>query len=128
MDAENLATGHCSGTRGSFAAIALADVQPEQALQDVRTLLRQRSWVNREDARRANRLVCLGDLLMRLGRTEEAIRAYELANEGTSSPAKERLAVAVLYHQIQDAAAPQLLTAAASERRNWPPRARGLRC
>lgn len=104
-----------------FRAVAMAATQPEQALLDARTLLRQRSWVNGELRAGSGRLVCVGDLLMRLGQTDEAIRAYELASRGDSSLAKERLAIAQLYRVVQEGGSPQLLEAAVGRTQKLAP-------
>ena len=77
-----------------FRAAALVGTEPERACKDLQTLLRQGAWVEAEQQSGAGRLIFAGDLLWRLGRPDEARRAYELAGESSTLEITERIAVA----------------------------------
>jgi hypothetical protein len=83
-----------------FRAAALCDTQPDRALKDLQTLLRQRTWLEQQQRSGGGRLLALGDLLLRLGRVDEAVHAWERG--GDSAAIRERCAVALVSARLRD--------------------------
>ncbi len=83
-----------------FRAMALSRGDPARAADEMRRLLRQRPWCEREKKVGGRRLLVVGDLFFRLDRLDDAIRAYELA--GPSLAARERLGLVSILRQTRN--------------------------
>src|SRR5205085_4960683 len=83
-----------------FRAATMVDVFPRRAVRDFQTLLRQRTWIEKERRAAGARIIFAGDMLLRLGRPDDAVNAYNLASVSATSELKERLAVAGMFAQV----------------------------
>jgi tetratricopeptide (TPR) repeat protein len=83
-----------------FRAAAMLDVFPKRAVRDFQSLLQQRHWIEAERSVGGARIVYAGDALLRFGRPEDALRAYELSSIVMPESLNERVAVATLFAEV----------------------------
>ncbi len=83
-----------------FRTAAFMDDDHEQSVKDFKRLIRQRSWVEKEQRAGGGMLIFVGDSLLNMGQADDAVHAYELAMVSPQAEVKERLAVATVYAEI----------------------------
>jgi hypothetical protein len=79
-----------------YRALAAEPHDRQRSAADARALLRQTGWLARTASSAPAQLVCLGDLLVRLGLAGEAVAAYERAAAAGVDVAPERCMLAKL--------------------------------
>jgi tetratricopeptide (TPR) repeat protein len=82
-----------SGSGSFFRGIVARDEHPDRARRDLRALLNRVAWVETEKRVGGGRLVAMGDGLAQLGCSDDAAKAYALAEEAGDSRAAARLAL-----------------------------------
>lgn len=83
-----------------FRAMAMQDVLPDRSVKDFETLLRRRAWVEAECRVGGGRIIYAADALLRAGRVDDAVRAYELVWAARAASVDDRLAVALVLKEI----------------------------
>lgn len=96
-----------------FRAVAVMDTLPERAARDFQTLLQRRAWIEAERRVGGGRIVFAGDALLRLGRPQDAIHAYELAGDLPLPEVQERLAATFVCAEALRQAEPAAISSAA---------------
>jgi hypothetical protein len=118
-----LGTGPLLGDALFFRALAALALAPDQAANDLRTLLARRAWIEREARAGSTRPQAVGDALLRLGQAAEAARSYRAARSpGVGERATaEREAVARVVQAIAEAKGPTEIGAAFTEAERGAP-------
>jgi hypothetical protein len=77
-----------------YWAAGNCDSDPAEAVRGFRRLVRQLAWTEAQQRVGGDRLVLVGDVLLRNGETADALRAYRMAQSAGYHEVEERLAVA----------------------------------
>lgn len=94
-----LSIRHLMGDAMFYRGIAAEEDKPDRAIADWQALLRQSAWIEKTQKTAPDRLLCLGDRLLKAGLHKDAHKAYVSANTASISEAQERVSVSELIIQ-----------------------------